>query len=441
MSPAEKLALVPASFSTMKRIFFLTLAVLALARPRLAASRDLSIAETGAVADATTLNTDKIQSAIDQLATNGGGTVVIPKGVFLTGAIFLKPGVNLHLDKDAVLKGTTNMTNYPERRIRIEGHFEEHYTPALVNAEACDGLQITGEGTLDGTGMPIWELFWALRRASPNQRNFANIAIPRAQLCIINNSKNVLVDGITFKDSQFWNLHLYKSSNITVQNARFQVPDDYRQAPSTDGIDVDSCQSVEIKGCYFSVTDDCIALKGSKGPDALNDTNSPPVEHIHVSNCTYKRGGGVLTLGSEATIVRDVVVENCQVVGPVNVAVFKLRPDTPQHYEDIHFRHITLDNDRGTIIGINPWTQFFDLKGQPPPKSIVTNISFSDIKGRSGALGNIQGNPGQSEISDILLTNFDVQLMQGQLRTANAKNLKFENVTVNGKPLESPAQQ
>jgi polygalacturonase len=84
-----------------------------------------------------------------------------------------------------------------------------------------------------------------------------------------------------------------------VSKTRFEVPDDYKQAPSTDGIDLDSSRNVTIDGCYFSVTDDCIAAKGSKGPHAMKDTDSPPVEHIRIRNCVYKRGGGVLTLGSK----------------------------------------------------------------------------------------------------------------------------------------------
>jgi alpha-L-rhamnosidase len=132
--------------------------------------------------------------------------------------------------------------------------------------------------------------------------------------------RGVQVEGITFKDSQFWSLHLYKCEDVLVRQTRFEVPDDYRQPPSTDGIDLDSCRNVTVDGCYFSVTDDCIAAKGSKGPHAVQDKDSPPVEHIRVLNCIYKRGGGVLTLGSEATIVRDVIVEYCKVIGNVNVA-------------------------------------------------------------------------------------------------------------------------
>lgn len=392
----------------------------------------ISIADIGAIGDGSTLNTAKIQSAIDGLAAKGGGTVIVPRGVFVSGALFLKPGVNLHLEKDGVLKATTDMTNFPEQRVRIEGHFEEHFNPALINAERCDGLRIDGEGTLDGSGRPIWDLFWKLRRESEDPKNFRNLSVPRAQMCAINNSKDVVVAGITFKDSQFWNLHLYNCQGAVVRNARFQVPDDYKQAPSTDGIDVDSCENVEIQGCYFSVTDDCIALKGSKGPFALDDKASPPVERVHVSDCTFRRGHAAVTCGSEATVVRDVLVENCRVTGAMGLLTLKLRPDTPQHYEGIHYRDITLDSDDGAIFAVRPWSQYFDLQGQPPPKSVVRDISMSNIHGSFGAFGTIQGNPGQTEISGITIENVNVQLNQGNLEAGDVKHLKIENVRVNG---------
>lgn len=110
----------------------------------------------GAVPDGSTINTRAIQAAIDHLAAAHRGTVVIPSGVFVSGALFLKPGVNLHLQAGAVLRCSTDMANFPVQHARIEGHFEEKFNPALINASHCDGLQITGEGTLDGAGRPIW---------------------------------------------------------------------------------------------------------------------------------------------------------------------------------------------------------------------------------------------------------------------------------------------
>ncbi len=358
-----------------------------------------------------------------------------PKVFFVSGALFLKPKVNLHLDKDAVLKCSTDMANFPVQRTRIEGHFEEKFNPALINAKNCDGLRITGEGTLDGAGRPIWDLFWKLRAAAPNPGNFPNVGVPRARMALIESSRGVTVEGITFKDSQFWNLHLYRCQDVLVHQARFQVPDDYKQAPSTDGNDLDSCQDVTVDGCYFSVTDDCIAAKGSKGPHATEDKDSPPVERIRVRNCEFKRGSGVMTLGSEATLVRDVIVENCKVTGSVTVAVLKLRPDTSQHYENIQYRNITLDYAAGTIVSVRPWSQYVNLQGEAPPKSVVRNLSMVGFKGRFGSFGTIQPNPGQTEISDISFKDFDVTLDKDQLAASGVNQLTFDHVNVNGKPV------
>jgi len=394
------------------------------------------ITDFGAKADGSTVNTKSIQAAIDHLAARRGGTVVVPRGVFVSGALFFKPRVNLRLEAGAVLQCSTDLTNFPVQRTRIEGHFEEKFNPALINAKNCDGLQITGEGTLDGAGRPIWDEFWKLRRAAPNPGNFPNIGLPRARMALIESSRNVKIEGITFKDSQFWNLHLYDCDGVVVHQVRFEVPDDYKQAPSTDGIDIDSSRNVTVDGCFFSVTDDCIACKGSKGPHAMEDTSSPPVEHIRVRNCTYKRGGGVLTLGSEATIVRDVIVENCKIIGNVRIATLKLRPDTPQHYEDISFHNITSEGPAGQIIAMQPWSQYFNLQGQAPPHSIVRNVSFTGVKGQFSSFGVIRPNPGQTDISNILFKDFDVTLPQDKdkLAASGVTDLKFENVKVNGQP-------
>jgi alpha-L-rhamnosidase len=394
------------------------------------------ITDFGAKADSTTVNTKAIQSAIDHLAASRGGTVIVPRGVFVSGALFFKPKVNLHLQAGAVLRCSTDMANFPVQRTRIEGHFEEKFNPALINAKNCDGLQITGEGTLDGAGRPIWDEFWKQRNAAPDPRNFPNLGIPRARMALIESSRGVKIEGITFKDSQFWNLHLYNCDGVLVHQVRFEVPDDYRQAPSTDGIDIDSSRNVTVDGCFFSVTDDCIACKGSKGPHAADDRDSPPVEHIRVRNCTYKRGGGVLTLGSEATIVRDVIVENCKITGNVRVATLKLRPDTPQHYEDITFRNITSEAAPSNILTVQPWSQYFNLQGATPPQSVVRNLSLIGIKGHFASFGVIKPNPGQTTISNVLLKDFDVVIPQDKdkLTTSGVTNLKFENVVVNGQP-------
>lgn len=391
-----------------------------------------NIKHYGAVGDGQTLNTAVIQLVIDKCAAKGGGTVIIPKGVFVSGAIFLKPGVHLTIQKDGVLKGSANINNYPKLMTRIEGHFEP-WPVALINADKTDHLRITGPGTLDGSGEPFWKEFY--RRRDSNSKT-TNLNVERPRLALIQNCNNVIISGIHFKNSGFWNLHLYRCSNLLVQDCRFTALNGPKpnNAPSSDGIDVDGSQDITISKCFFSVGDDCIALKGTKGPFALQDTSSP-VERIRISDCVFEAGGGIVTCGSEATIVRDVTVERCLTRKPT-VLRLKLRPDTPQLYENIVLKDITMEG-AGVIFNIAPWSQYFDLKGQPPPRSAVRNISISNIKGSGSGLGKILGNAG-TDFGNILLQNADLQLKTTTLEQAALSGLRFDQVMVNGVLMNTP---
>lgn len=404
----------------------------ALVCPAVAADHD--IAKLGAVGDGQTLNTKAIQAAIDACAKDGGGTLVIPKGSFVSGALYLKPGVGIRFLEGGVLKGSTNIEDYPKANTRIEGHFEP-WRAALINGDGVDGLTISGPGTLDGSGQPFWKEFYERRDKDPKT---TNLNVERPRLTLIQNSKNVRISGIHFKDSGFWNLHLYRCQQVLVEDCNFTALNGPKpgNAPSSDGIDVDSSQDVTISRCFFSVGDDCIALKGSKGPFAMDDKDSPPVERVKIVDCSFAAGGGIVTVGSEATLVRDVTVERCRTTKPT-VLRLKLRPDTPQHYENIHLRDITVEGGEGMIFKVLPWKQYFDLKGQPEPKSVVRNISITNLKGSFGTFGEIAGNE-RSEISSIVVKNADLKLKTSDFKTAGVKGLTFENVTVNGRPMAAP---
>jgi polygalacturonase len=390
-----------------------------------------NIASHGAIGDGKTLNTKAIQSVIDACAKKGGGTVVIPQGVFLSGSIFLKPGVQLELQEGAVLKGSTNINDYPKAMTRIEGHFEP-WRAALINADKIDRLRITGKGTLDGSGEPFWKEFYS-RQAKDSKTTNLNVERPR--LAFIQNCKDVQISGIAFKNSGFWNLHMYRCRNVTVENCSFTAlhgtkPDN---APSSDGIDVDCSQDVTISKCFFSVGDDCIALKGSKGPFAMQDKDSPPVERVRIYDCIFEAGGGIVTFGSEASVVRDVDVQRCITRGPTVLRI-KLRPDTPQLYENISLKDIQMEGGR-VIFKISPWTQYFDLKGQPSPKSIVRNITVSNVTGTGGSFGEIGGHP-LTEFGSIVLKDVNVKFTSTDLKLGDIKTLKFENVVVNGEAFD-----
>ena len=393
-----------------------------------------NIAERGAIGDGKTLNSKAIQAVIDECAQNGGGILVIPKGVFLSGSLFLKPGVNIELQQGAVLKGSTDINYYKKLNTRIEGHFEP-WRAALINGDQVDHLRINGPGTLDGSGEPFYKLFYSTRSAVKGTKN---LDVERPRLMLLQNSKDVKISGVTYLNSGFWNLHLYRCQNVTVENCRFQSPSGPtpNRGPSSDGIDVDSSQAIIIRGCSFSVGDDCIALKGSKGPSAMQDKESPPVERILIEDSIFEAGGGIVTIGSEATLVRDVEVKRCITRGPT-VLRLKLRPDTPQQYENIRISDITME-DAGVIFKVSPWTQYFDLKGQEPPKALVRDIKISNVRGTGASFGEITGHA-LAEIRDITVKNVNVQLKSTDFKLGNVKELRFKNVKVNGAAMSAPA--
>jgi len=417
----------------LSRLLSLCAGVWLAALPLRAADHDITA--HGAVAGGETLNTAAIQQAIDAAAAAGGGRVVVPAGVFRSGAIFLKQGVALHLAEGAVLKGSENIEDYPKRPIRIEGHFPEWRT-ALVNASGITGLSISGPGKLDGSGPVFWRAFWQRRKENPRA---TNLEVERPRLMFIERCTNVRITNIALEDSGFWNLHLYRCQDVLVEDVRITIPSSTPElrAPSTDGIDIDSSQRVTIRRCHISTHDDNIALKGSKGPFAMQDADSPPVEDILVEDCVIGQGNGLITCGSEATFVRRVTARNCTMTGDATVLTLKLRPDTPQHYEHILIENIRLEGN-GRLLNVAPWLQFFDLKGQPPPTRRVNNITLRNITGSYRMLGSLSGNAGDV-LRDITLENVDVQLKENRFRLGPVENLVLANVRVNGEPFVPPA--
>ncbi|HVS73160.1 MAG TPA: glycosyl hydrolase family 28 protein [Phycisphaerae bacterium] len=397
------------------------------------------ITDFGAVDDGKTMNTEAIQKGIDTLASSGGGTLVVPKGTFLTGALFFKPGVNLEVDKDGVLKGSTDLKDFPERQTRIEGHFQQ-WVPAMINADHCDHFRLTGEGTLDGSGQVYWNAFRTAQRAT---RGTKNLDVPRPRLTFISNSDDVQVKGLHYLNSGFWNLHLYHCQDVLVDGIDIHAGDG---SPSTDGIDVDSCQYVTIKGITVYNNDDGIAIKGTKGPFAMRDKEkeeSPADEHILIEDSTFLKSGSIMTCGSEASIVKDVTVQNCKITGDkaggISVVRLKLRTDTPQEYSDIHVKNITLDGG-GTIINIAPWSQYFDLMGQPQPTRKIDGVTIEDVHGKGAAFGSVAPGPGDT-ITNLTFKNIDVEVPspRGLPRFRGATNLTFDNVKINGQPYNGPA--
>jgi alpha-L-rhamnosidase len=307
---------------------------------------------------------------------------------------------------------------------------------ALVNAQQLERVRIGGKGAIDGNGVTFWEAFWARRKLNPK---CTNLEVERPRLLFIDRCRDVRVEGLALRDSGFWNLHLYRCHEVVVEGLRITIPSaavKHIRGPSTDGIDVDSSQNVTVRGCYISTNDDNIALKGSKGPLADRDADSPPVENILIEHCEMGDGNGLVTCGSEATTVRNVTVRHCTLSGRATMLTLKLRPDTPQHYENITLEEITLAGD-GRLVNVAPWTQFFDLKGQPPPSRQVNNVTIRNITGTYDSFGTLRGNPGDV-LKDITFENVTVTLRDERLQLGPTENLVVKNVNVNGRPFTLP---
>lgn len=367
---------------------------------------------TGAVGDGKTLNTKAIQAVIDRCAAAGGGTVVVPKGQFVSGALFLKPDVHMELSEGAVLMVSTNIADFPTLPdVRFEGHFQEHAT-SLLNVNHCDGFRLSGPGMLNGNGAAYWD---------------AKLPLGRPRLVVICNSKDVTVSGVRFTNSPSWNLHLYNCQDSTVENCRFEIASGGK-GPSTDGTDIDSSQDITVKGCYYDVNDDCICLKGNRYDGLNQEPKSPPVKNVRISGCTFVRGMGALSLGTEATVIRDVEFKDSKVKGNIPMLRIKYRPDTiGQDYANVHVHDITLDG-RGKILSLEP-THGTKVAPDKAAHGKLSNVTVENISGRFGSFGKFSG--AITDVRDVTLRNIDVQVSgSATLDTTNVVNLKLENVKV-----------
>ena len=378
------------------------------------------------VLDDGNIHTEAFQKLIDLVAIRGGGVIVVPEGTYYTGALFFKQGVHLYIVKNGVLKGSDDISDYPVCNTRIEGENCLYY-PALINADGIDGFVMCGQGTIDGNGMRAWKAFWQRREWNPNCTNKDE---QRPRLVFISNCKNVLIAELRLQNSPFWTNHVYKSQRVKFIGCSIFAPNSPVPAPSSDAIDIDVCTDFLVKNCYMQVNDDSVVLKGGKGPWADTDEGNGINERILVEDCRYGFCHSGLTCGSESVHNRNVLVRRIQVDGIWQLIHFKLRPDTPQRYE-----YITVEDVQGSVTGsfinINPWTQFFDLKGRTDkPISAVDHISIQNCRCSCEYFFNVSRDEQQYTLTNFSLQNLDIQTLN-KGRDYNVVNgISVDNVKV-----------
>ncbi len=396
-------------------------------------AKKFNIINFGAPNDSTIICTKAIQNAIDAAVENGGGTIEIPNGTYLTGALFFKKGTSLYLKKGAKLKGINKISHYPLLPSRIEGQNLNYYS-ALINVDSVNNFSITGEGIIDGDGLEFWKAFHQ-RRDSMEKigQSWTNLEVHRPRLIFIQHSNNIKISGVQLVNSGFWTTHLYKCDSIKIENTKITSPLKPISAPSTDGIDLDACCNVIINNCYISVNDDAIAIKGGKGPWADTEERNGSVENILIENCTFGPSFGCLTIGSECIHGNNITIQNCILQAEETPLLYlKLRPDTPQRYENILIENISGYCDK--LIKSQSWTQFYDIKDRKtPPASIVSNIRFNKLNIECNTIGIIHGNNSDT-IENIVFENSQLKCKEiDLLDNEYSENVSFNNVWINGK--------
>ena len=380
-----------------------------------------NLADYGIFSDPGTTQTEKIQAVIDQAANEGGGVVVIPEGIYKSGALYFKQGVSLHLVRGAMLLGSEKITDFPLKEMRTEGKTGPYFA-ALINVDHQDGFSISGEGTIDGNGSYYWQAFRLRRQWNPKCTNKDE---QRPKLLYISNSKNVTISGVTLQNSPFWTSHFYRCDHVKVLGVRYFAPHHPIRSASTDGIDLDICKNIHIKGCDFTLNDDAICFKGGKGPYADKDTTNGPVENVLVENCIFRDSPtSCMTCGSEAIHVNNIVMRNCKINGEHTVFRMKMRPDTPQKYENILLENIT--GKCGILLAIASWHQFFDLQGRKDmPMSYANNVTLRHCNVTCNQMAKIEDNK-----QVMTLTNFSLEDIQAQAKIKEWNQGAFENIKV-----------
>ena len=267
-----------------------------------------ALTDYGVKTDSNRVQTEAIQAVIDKAAAEGGGVVVVPKGTFLSGSLFFKQGTHLLVEEGGRLKGSDRIRDFKILDSRMEGQSIKYFA-ALINADGVDGFTITGPGTIDGNGYNYWEEFWIRREYNPQ---CTNLEAMRPRLTFISNSQNVTVQDVKLINSPFWTNHVYKSHHVRFLGCYIFSPTTGVKAPSSDAIDLDVCHDVLVHGCYMSVNDDAVVLKGGKGTWADKDPNNGPNFNIIIEDCVYGRVHGCLTLGSESLYDKNVILRRCK---------------------------------------------------------------------------------------------------------------------------------
>jgi polygalacturonase len=341
--------------------------------------RQVSIVDFGGLGDGKTLNTKAFAEAMKRLSEKGGGTLLVPFGVWYTGPIEFRSNINLHLEKGALILFTTDLNAYPLVKGNFEGQ-ESMRCQSPVSGRHLVNVAITGEGSINGSGQ-VWrplkrmkvtdaqwksvvqsggflknEGYWfpteSALRGENQMPDFASkkVLAETDWMCIKDylrpvmisfvECRNVLLQGVLFENSPSWNIHPLLCENVIIDGVHIRNP---AYAQNGDGLDVESCKNVLVVNSTLDVGDDAICLKSGK--DAEGRLRARPTENVLVDNCKVFKGHGGFVVGSEMSGgVRNVSVSNCLFIGTDVGLRFKSNRGRGGIVENIFIRDISMSD-------------------------------------------------------------------------------------------------
>jgi polygalacturonase len=420
--------------------------------------KEYNIESFGAIGDGTTDCSAAFSKAINECNANGGGKVVVPEGIFVTGAIYLKTNVNLYVSENAIIKFSEDKSKYlPVVFTRWEGVECMNYSPLIYSYEE-ENIAVTGKGILDGQGSnenlsdgkASW---WSWKgnkdagwiEGSPNQKKdrdklfeLAENNVPpenrifgeghylRPNFVQPYKCNNVLIEGITFKDSPMWFIHPVLCENVTIKDVTVEG-----LGPNNDGCDPESSKNVLIQNCSFNTGDDCIAIKSGRNNDGRRVNVAS--ENIIIKNCKMQEGHGGVVIGSEISGgVNNVYAENCVMSSPNLDRAIRIKTNAVRGglIENIFVRDIKVGQVKEAVIKINFYYEEGENGSYLP---VVRNLDFSNITSEKSEYAIWIKAFNDSPVENIRLTNCIFKNVEKENVLENVESMKTSSVIINDK--------